>query len=1424
MATQNGNGNGNGSVVAHWDDMASLGAALSGGIYNPQTGMGMVGTDPSRSASVFYGGRLEREQQESLFRNYGLLRKVVCNIPRAATYRWGTPTLPTGSSAKLNALIDALNQIPIHSARHVYKGAKKGFQEALKTAFLTGNSALVMDADDGLPLDQPLNLKRLNSVRKLWLFSRWQLVPDDRSLTVLRQSEHFEIVDHRAMDAPEASWRIHRSRVLWFRGAELIDGYTGSYNQGCDDSILQAMLESFYLYTNGVKGAGRMLEDFDFYVHKITGLLGKLESNPQKAQQVISARLEINRQRRSNFRDMVIDKENEEIAPVSRQVGGYSDMLDHCKNYLLASTDYPPSVLFGEFSAGLNATGMETSERQTWNDTTAQAQQDKCEDNVLTLANVLCAAKSGPTQGNELKGLAWHWHVLYAPSPEENAGLQSQFATMLSTLAQVEQSVIGQVGIRTLWGQNEFNQNLVLPKNYVKFLDDAIAAAVIPPPPEEEMLGEAELEGEEFEGEEQLALEGNDQDQAIADELLDDRTLLDSNDVFFLYHLDASTRSELLAKVKAKNESLAKGKKFNAFGKTTAEIRAFVGEGGDSPASKSKGTAKPASGKAGKYQTSKTSGAIANAIARKTGAKAEDIEQDLRGKIQKAIDKKRRDLKKAGKEVTDKDLRQAARDVVKIEAKGAIAKAKGEPIAPEKAIVKKPKATKAKAVETPEAAEPKKTKTAKKKVVEVEPKPMEEKPVKATKLKEKAKDKLNVGTETKPQKQEKSGSKTGEVRGAAGGREPVPETDEKERKRALETHDVIKGDLSRDQKIDRIAEITGLDKTKAEFALDGISTFTSDAGEIRQFEIGQPLKSDDQEYKDGVKESADGTNLYVRSMPKFKGEIHRGLKFNTDEERDKFISSVSNGFELQALSSFSSDPAIALRFSVGMKKKPGVVISVKSNTKGASVKGVSSVPAEDEIVVPKGAKYKVVKQYVKDGTVHLDVEEDDDVKPQVATPPVNSKAVPANKPKQSPRADSYEQINFKPPVEARQACKKGLELHKAGKSGSGIEPATIKEAMAIAQGKAVTPEKVEKAYRWFARNSRFASAPEGSGAHTDWLIWGGEPFKTFVGKVKRQMEAAQGEQSDSFADERLKLDATCGKGWVGSKPPGCTRAKKGQPIPTAAKPETTPVAKETAQPSKAAPAEQKNRTAGSHSIFSRRLVQAEGDEPEKADIEAMASQLEQKLGLTKKEAKETISSVTSFTGDNYTAIRKAEREGKPTKEGKAINRYIEKAPKYDGEIYRGLSFKTTKELDDFLNTAKEGSSMKPDAVSSFSSDRSIAERFSKDSGNQNSVVLKVKQNRSGASIQDLTLYPEEGEVLVPKNTTYRVASVKRKGNTVEIELEDTAPPLEKSKVEEKKPAKETKVQSFNSQAAIAKFKEGKPLSQEEAAFIKQLLG
>ncbi len=88
-------------------------------------------------------------------------------------------------------------------------------------------------------------------------------------------------------------------------------------------------------------------------------------------------------------------------------------------------------------------------------------------------------------------------------------------------------------------------------------------------------------------------------------------------------------------------------------------------------------------------------------------------------------------------------------------------------------------------------------------------------------------------------------------------------------------------------------------------------------------------------------------------------------------------------------------------------------------------------------------------------------------------------------------------MKMTPPEAVQRACKRGLDLYDEGYGGDGLEPATIKEAKAMANGEAVTEAKVRKAYRWWSRNERFLDEEPTSPAMVSALLWGGAPGRSW---------------------------------------------------------------------------------------------------------------------------------------------------------------------------------------------------------------------------------------------------------------------------------------------------------------------------------------
>ncbi|MBL1177659.1 hypothetical protein [Pantanalinema sp. GBBB05] len=131
----------------------------------------------------------------------------------------------------------------------------------------------------------------------------------------------------------------------------------------------------------------------------------------------------------------------------------------------------------------------------------------------------------------------------------------------------------------------------------------------------------------------------------------------------------------------------AKARKVKGYSSMSkAQLMAALGVSEERKPQEPKSSAKPA-----KAEPTKVARAIATAIAKKHGGSRAEIEAQLKKSVAGAIDKKRKQLKKEGKEPTQKDLRAAAVSAVQATARGIVAAKGGKVADPGKAKATKPK-------------------------------------------------------------------------------------------------------------------------------------------------------------------------------------------------------------------------------------------------------------------------------------------------------------------------------------------------------------------------------------------------------------------------------------------------------------------------------------------------------------------------------------------------------------------------------------------------------------------------------------------------------------------------------------------------------------------------------------------------------------
>ncbi|MGK7928987.1 MAG: ADP-ribosyltransferase [Spirulina sp.] len=169
------------------------------------------------------------------------------------------------------------------------------------------------------------------------------------------------------------------------------------------------------------------------------------------------------------------------------------------------------------------------------------------------------------------------------------------------------------------------------------------------------------------------------------------------------------------------------------------------------------------------------------------------------------------------------------------------------------------------------------------------------------------------------------------------------------------------------------------------------------------------------------------------------------------------------------------------------------------------------------------------------------------------------------------------------------------------------------------------------------------------------------------------------------------------------------------------------------------------------------------------------AKVEKLTGMYSSEIETALVALESFTVSGYKNMRERERNGRIGNDIKTLNRFLHQMPAHSGEIYRGLAFKTSEARQEFIQKLEENGSYTLEAISSFTSDIEVAKVYA---GKRYPVLLRVRENHSGVSIEDFSAMYCEKEILLPKGTQYEVLAISQSlevGEIVAIDLLEISP-------------------------------------------------
>jgi uncharacterized protein len=286
---------------------------------------------------------------------------------------------------------------------------------------LYGGGILIMGADDGQDMAQPLNEANIRTVRYLaWVDRRFVFANTWYAEIGPKygEVETWQIVNPFG---GQSNTIVHESRVVRFDG-EPVDFLMRRRLLGWTLSVLQAPYDTLRQFDQSFQSISNLMSDMSQAVMKINGL-AQLISNDQVT---LNTRMQMVDVSRSSGRMLYIDAENEEFERTATPVSGVADIIQMQMLRTAAAAKQPVALLFGREPSGLNATG--DADFRRFYDVTAGEQKTDAEPKLNRLYTVIFAAKDGPTGGKVPKSIEFVWHKLYEPSEKEQAEIRYTMA------------------------------------------------------------------------------------------------------------------------------------------------------------------------------------------------------------------------------------------------------------------------------------------------------------------------------------------------------------------------------------------------------------------------------------------------------------------------------------------------------------------------------------------------------------------------------------------------------------------------------------------------------------------------------------------------------------------------------------------------------------------------------------------------------------------------------------------------------------------------------------------------------------------------------------------------------------------------------------------------------------------------------------
>jgi phage-related protein (TIGR01555 family) len=296
------------------------------------------------------------------------------------------------------------------------------YHRALIWEQLFGGAAILIGAEDGRPVDEPLDVGAVERVHFLLDLDPREVQPHQSALSL--QPSHYRVQVGTYLRT------VHRSRLVLFKGLPL-PRRERQRRQGWGASRIERAWDVIRQYHASWAAANHAMIDSSQAVYKIKGLADMIIAGQES---VIRARVALTNMMRSLARAIILDKDHEEFERKDSNMTGMADVLEQRYQRLAQALEMPVTVLVGMSPAGLNATGE--SDVRLWYDRIAQDRGRYFTPRLGRTVDLVMRSRSGPTRGVVPRDWTIEFESLWLETEREDAEVDDlQVKTLTAAVA-----------------------------------------------------------------------------------------------------------------------------------------------------------------------------------------------------------------------------------------------------------------------------------------------------------------------------------------------------------------------------------------------------------------------------------------------------------------------------------------------------------------------------------------------------------------------------------------------------------------------------------------------------------------------------------------------------------------------------------------------------------------------------------------------------------------------------------------------------------------------------------------------------------------------------------------------------------------------------------------------------------------------------